>query len=982
MHVLSDRAGDVRVEVEMNQWLGAAELRQLQLDRINALLEHAVERVPFHRKRLATHTGRAPRLRSLDELVSLPTLTKADIQSNFEAMQAAGVSREGWHKNATGGSTGEPLVFYRDRRAQTWVDAACERFRRWLGAVDEDKLALIWGADRDFPARIPPNQKWLNVFTCREEDIERFILDLATWQPRTIRGYATSLHLVSRFIQSRQLPSIRPHAVESSAETLTPEMRREIEAAFGAPVFNFYGSREISCIACEDQAHDGLRVADDIRLLEIIRGGRPAGPGDDGAIVITDLVNYAMPLIRYEIGDVGIAPAMRPAASRETDCRFSTIAHVQGRTANTITAPDGRLIHGEFFTHLFYHKPGIRMFQVRQAGSGALEIVVVPGDGFQPSMMDGVTSSVREHVGAGVGIGWRAAEDIPATPTGKRMFTVSEIPVRFVETARKPRILFLADRRGWAFDINARGIAEALRDEFEFRIDYVAEQPDLRAWDYDLLVVMFWGETYHRRFAPDPRKVIKQISSHRWALEEQFGRLQPAQMAERYLDDATTVIVPSRRLREMFAQDCRVFLTPKGITPSGMPRTARPDGPLRVGWVGNRKDPCKGLEEILLPAVGDDFELRIAGGDVSASKMTDFYHSIDVLLVASTAEGDPRPLIEGMACGCFPVAVDVGIVPELVEHGVNGLIVERSAAAFRAALQWCRCNVDFVRQAGESSAARVRERRSWSAVAPSWRDAFRAALREMEMDTDSNTDIRTDWQTAAASAFGRDYAKEAWDSRQPALETAFRRASGSPHAPAGYQDAVTHALEALRPHHKTIVDVGAWLGSFVLNAAAVNPQATIFALEPEPANFSFLARRAPANVVPLRMAVGRECGESDMLVSGNSQGHTIYRELMNATHGDRTPVRTIRADQLLGLVGGSVDFMKINAEGAEFDILRSPAFQHVREAIVEVHLEGTQGVAGGERLLADVAETHAVDIVADLSPRFLFVHLTRRPGLA
>jgi hypothetical protein len=113
-----------------------------------------------------------------------------------------------------------------------------------------------------------------------------------------------------------------------------------------------------------------------------------------------------------------------------------------------------------------------------------------------------------------------------------------------------------------------------------------------------------------------------------------------------------------------------------------------------------------------------------------------------------------------------------------------------------------------------------------------------------------------------------------------------------------------------------------------------------------------------------------------MLVSQNSQGHTIYRELMNESHGGRTAVRTIRFEQLVDLVGGSVDFMKINAEGAEFDILRSPAFRHVREAIVEVHLEGTEGA----RLLSDVTDTHEVEVIADLSPRFLFVHLTRRPA--
>ena len=111
-----------------------------------------------------------------------------------------------------------------------------------------------------------------------------------------------------------------------------------------------------------------------------------------------------------------------------------------------------------------------------------------------------------------------------------------------------------------------------------------------------------------------------------------------------------------------------------------------------------------------------------------------------------------------------------------------------------------------------------------------------------------------------------------------------------------------------------------------------------------------------------------------MFVSTNSQGHTIYKELLNTTHERSLPVHTISFEQLTDLVGGSIDFIKINAEGAEFDILSSPAFARVKEAIVEVHLQG----ADARRLLADVERTHYVQILEDRSPRFLFAHLKSR----
>lgn len=525
------------------------------------------------------------------------------------------------------------------------------------------------------------------------------------------------------------------------------------------------------------------------------------------------------------------------------------------------------------------------------------------------------------------------------------------------------------------------------------------QQPDLRAWEHDLLVVMFWGEDYHHRFGFDPRRVLKQVTSHRWALEEKFGQLTPEQTVARHLGDAATLIVPSLRLQKIFAPFRPTYLAPKGIVPAQYSDGPRPEGPLRVGWVGNREDPCKGLKEILLPATGSDFELRIAGGDVPPAQMAEFYRSIDALCVASTGEGDPRPLIEGMASGCFPVAVDVGIVPELVEHRRSGLIVERKVEAFQAALQWCRCNTEFVRQTGHTIAPAVREARAWAKVAPLWRDAFHAALNAQAQPlpiapppvpaaqpirpTVVPPTPRTPEAparesaiasgTATARAFQSGYSLAEWEAAQPALETTFRAATGSPHAPAGYQDAVTYALAALRPQHQVILDVGAWVGNFALNAAVINPTATIFALEPEPANFVFLTRRAPVQVIPLRLAVARDCGQTEFHISNNSQGHTLYRELVNRTHSRKVTVRTIRFEQLVAMAGGSVDFMKINAEGAEFEILRSHAFRQVKEAVVKIHLEGTDGA----KLLTEVTATHDVRILEDRSPRFLYVHLTR-----
>ena len=294
----------------------------------------------------------------------------------------------------------------------------------------------------------------------------------------------------------------------------------------------------------------------------------------------------------------------------------------------------------------------------------------------------------------------------------------------------KPRVLMLVDKRGWAYDTAAQAISKRLADEFEFRIEYVREQPDLNAWPFDLIYVFFWGETYHQKFVQDPSRVIKEISSHRWANEDQYGRLTSEQAAKRYLSDAGTLTATSHRLRDIFSAHCEVHWCPNGFEPAHFQAPAPRSGPLRIGWAGNENDPCKGLKDVLQPAVGRDFELVTAGGDLGAAQMGSFYNNIDVLCVASTAEGEPLTLVEGMAAGCFPVSVDVGIVPELVKHGRNGLMVNRNPSAFQSAFQWCRLNIGEVRRAGAENARTMLTARRWDDVSIHWRRALRSAYRQ------------------------------------------------------------------------------------------------------------------------------------------------------------------------------------------------------------------------------------------------------------
>jgi glycosyltransferase involved in cell wall biosynthesis len=271
------------------------------------------------------------------------------------------------------------------------------------------------------------------------------------------------------------------------------------------------------------------------------------------------------------------------------------------------------------------------------------------------------------------------------------------------------KVWLVVDTPGWSYDINARAIAAQLAERYEFRVVYGAAEVDAQADD---VVVDFWWKGAARH----PR-LIRQVSSHRWALGA-FGSLSAEDLHARHLADARVVIVPSQRLERLLGGSCPVMRTPKGFDPEMFHDRGEHSGQLSVGWAGAIK-PDKGIR-ILKQACPD---LRIAT-KLPYTEMPGFYASCDVITCASTAEGDPRPLIEGMACGCFPVTVDVGIAPELVRHGIDGLVVERTPQAFAEAFAWCRANLDYVRAAGRANAERMLATRTWTQVAPAWAAAI------------------------------------------------------------------------------------------------------------------------------------------------------------------------------------------------------------------------------------------------------------------
>jgi phenylacetate-CoA ligase len=423
-------------ELNHNQWMSPEVIRELQLRKLQRLVEYAYTNVPFYRQRFEEIGVRPNDIRTLEDFGRLPTLTKQDIRTHREAMVAEKLPRSALHHEATGGATGEPLAFYVSDDFRRWNWAATVRAESWYGHQPGEKEAWIWGADRDLPdwkwwrrlkARLK-RQRWLNSFDMDEERMQAFAQILEHFQPALIVGYTSALYLFTEYLENTKIRCIRPRAVETSAEKLHGFQRDTIERVFECPVIDHYASRELGAIAAQC-LHGRMHVFDDLRYVEVLADRQAAESGQVGQVVITNLANDVMPFLRYETGDLAIRTEETCPCGRG----LSLLQEVVGRSADIFTTPSGKLISGLYFVHRMRGAPGVRRFQVHQSSKDTIWMFVEPSDhGADETWLEHKRQEFDAHVGSDTCVHLKIVDRIPTTPAGKHLFTLSEVPVDIV----------------------------------------------------------------------------------------------------------------------------------------------------------------------------------------------------------------------------------------------------------------------------------------------------------------------------------------------------------------------------------------------------------------------------------------------------------------------------------------------------------------------------------------------------------------------
>ncbi|HEV2622964.1 MAG TPA: phenylacetate--CoA ligase family protein [Frateuria sp.] len=412
---------------ERDQWLAPEQVRALQWQRLQRLLEHCGKHVPYYRRRWRELGVAAADIRSLDDYARLPVLSKAEIRAHAGEFEA-----DGWRDRllykSTGGSTGEPLRFGYTRESNDRRTAVMWRGYGWAGARMGRRTLFLWGGAvgqphplKQFKERLYHAafaRRMLNSFHMTDANLGRYADAIDAYRPEVIVGYVGPLVRLAQWLLDNGRRVARPVSVLGAAEALHDFQRDLIERAFGCPAYNTYGCREVMLIASECEHRRGLHVNADHLVVELL--GAQQGPGE---VLLTDLSNEGMPLLRYANGDMATAGDDTCPCGRG----LPLLSRVDGRVLDAIRTPDGRLLPGEFFPHMLKDVPGLKRFQLVQRELDRLELSLVCSEAFDDASLAYIRREVAKVAGERVGLECRIVDDIPLTPSGKLRVTVSAL---------------------------------------------------------------------------------------------------------------------------------------------------------------------------------------------------------------------------------------------------------------------------------------------------------------------------------------------------------------------------------------------------------------------------------------------------------------------------------------------------------------------------------------------------------------------------
>lgn len=397
------------------QWAAEDDLRDLRFVKARGQIVRAWRYSPFYRERFKSVGFQPNDFRTLDDLRRLPVVTKAELTAAGEEAYCEDRKKSSrvWLK--TSGSSGSPLSlpFTRADKARR----ALKELRALLanGYSFGDRMMILVE-----PRCLVEKQAWMQKLGfLRREYVSIFaeesqqLAKMRSLRPQVVYGYTSTLRILADAILSDGARLSRPKILVSSAELLDLSTRRLLKEAFGVEPVDFYGSMEFGWIAWQCSERRGYHVNSDCLIVESLRDGRPAEPGQEGELVVTNLHSDAAPLIRYATGDAGVLGREKCSCGRS----LPLLTAISGRLVDFLVRPDGHKLSPYVVTCAIEDVPGVRQFQVVQTSPDEVTVHLIAST--DRSTVEQVRTAVASAMGIGTRIVVEQASSLSPEPNGK-----------------------------------------------------------------------------------------------------------------------------------------------------------------------------------------------------------------------------------------------------------------------------------------------------------------------------------------------------------------------------------------------------------------------------------------------------------------------------------------------------------------------------------------------------------------------------------
>ncbi|KAB2927602.1 MAG: phenylacetate--CoA ligase family protein [Dechloromonas sp.] len=420
-----------RKQLEETQWWSPDRLATLQLERLRNLLSRAQNHVPYYRQLFSSLNFDIRTLTSLDDLQRLPFLTKAIIRQNTEQLKADNAERLA--RFNTGGSSGEPLIFFIGNERVSHDVAAKWRATRWWDVDIGDPEIVVWGSPIELTSQDRVRQirdrllrtRLLPAFEMNEANLDGFVDTIRTTQPAMLFGYPSSLSLIARHAEKRgkNMNDLGIKVAFVTSERLYDHQREDITRVFGCPVANGYGGRDAGFIAHQCPEGGMHLTAEDIIVEIVDKDGQPVPKGQAGEVVVTHLATGEFPFIRYRTGDVAVLSTKTCSCGRG----LPMLEEIQGRTTDFVVASDGTIMHGLAVVYPIRDIPGIASFKVVQETLQRVVVQIVPGDKCGNEVENLISTGIKARLGQNVDVEVLRVAEIPREKSGKYRYVQSMV---------------------------------------------------------------------------------------------------------------------------------------------------------------------------------------------------------------------------------------------------------------------------------------------------------------------------------------------------------------------------------------------------------------------------------------------------------------------------------------------------------------------------------------------------------------------------